>query len=132
MGKEEALRSLTAIARVIMSLILTLTGRSNVLTASYFPPLDLSDDDYELGLTNFETYNTIPNEIRYELDGVEIDRNRNVGITSTIKNYVDGRTRQDLEERRMGSRDWTERRRVGGRLQRLRSSRHAARFLRGL
>ncbi|KYN41654.1 hypothetical protein ALC56_03915 [Trachymyrmex septentrionalis] len=27
-------------------------------------------------------------EIRYELNGVEIDRNRNVGIISTIKNYV--------------------------------------------
>ncbi|KAL6421354.1 hypothetical protein ACFW04_014691 [Cataglyphis niger] len=27
-------------------------------------------------------------EFRYELDGVEIDRNRNVEITSTIKNYV--------------------------------------------
>jgi len=27
-------------------------------------------------------------EIRYELKGVEIDHNRNVGITSTIKNYV--------------------------------------------
>ncbi|XP_036138912.1 uncharacterized protein LOC118644440 [Monomorium pharaonis] len=27
-------------------------------------------------------------EIRYELDGVEIDRNRNVGITSTLKNYA--------------------------------------------
>lgn len=27
-------------------------------------------------------------EIRYELDGVEIDRNRNVGITTTLKNYV--------------------------------------------
>ncbi|XP_018405107.1 PREDICTED: uncharacterized protein LOC108781592 [Cyphomyrmex costatus] len=27
-------------------------------------------------------------EIRYELDGVKIDRNRNVGITSTIKNYI--------------------------------------------
>ncbi|XP_036142928.1 uncharacterized protein LOC118645611 [Monomorium pharaonis] len=27
-------------------------------------------------------------EIRYELDGVEIDRNRNVGITSSLKNYV--------------------------------------------
>jgi len=27
-------------------------------------------------------------EIRYELDGVEIDRNRNIGITSTLKNYV--------------------------------------------
>ncbi|EFN77912.1 hypothetical protein EAI_15782, partial [Harpegnathos saltator] len=27
-------------------------------------------------------------EIRYELNGVEIDHNRNVGITSTLKNYV--------------------------------------------
>lgn len=27
-------------------------------------------------------------EIRYELDGVEIDRNRNVGITTALKNYV--------------------------------------------
>lgn len=27
-------------------------------------------------------------EIRYELDGVEIDRSRNIGITTTIKNYV--------------------------------------------
>ena len=27
-------------------------------------------------------------EIRYELDGVEIDRSRNVGITSKIKNFV--------------------------------------------
>ncbi|KAL6260853.1 hypothetical protein P5V15_008382 [Pogonomyrmex californicus] len=27
-------------------------------------------------------------EIRYELDSVEIDRNRNVGITSTLKHYV--------------------------------------------
>ncbi|XP_014477388.1 PREDICTED: uncharacterized protein LOC106745900, partial [Dinoponera quadriceps] len=27
-------------------------------------------------------------EIRYELDGVEIDHNRNVRITSTVKNYV--------------------------------------------
>ena len=27
-------------------------------------------------------------EIRYELNGVEIDRCRNAGITSTIKNYV--------------------------------------------
>lgn len=27
-------------------------------------------------------------EIRYEIDGVEIDRCRNVGVTSTIKNFV--------------------------------------------
>jgi len=45
----------------IMSLILTLTGRSNVLATTYFPAIDLSDDDYELGLMNFETYNTISN-----------------------------------------------------------------------
>lgn len=45
----------------IMSLTLTLTGRSSILTASYFPALDLNDDEYELGFTNFETYNTIPN-----------------------------------------------------------------------
>ena len=44
-----------------MSLSLTLTDRSSVLTVNYFPPLDLSDDSYELGLANFETYNTIPN-----------------------------------------------------------------------
>ncbi|XP_077272090.1 uncharacterized protein LOC143902789 [Temnothorax americanus] len=45
---------------------------------------------------NDETVTTLANncvafmfdEIRYELNGVEIDRNRNVGITSTIKNYV--------------------------------------------
>jgi len=44
-----------------MSLTLTLSGRSSILATSYFPPLDLSDDDYELGLATFETYNTIPN-----------------------------------------------------------------------
>ncbi|KAL6257717.1 hypothetical protein P5V15_011297 [Pogonomyrmex californicus] len=27
-------------------------------------------------------------EIRYELDGVEIDRNRNVGITCALKHYI--------------------------------------------
>jgi len=27
-------------------------------------------------------------EIRYELNGVKIDYNRNVGITSTLKNYI--------------------------------------------
>jgi len=45
----------------IISLILTLTGKSNVLITTYFPAIDLSDDDYELGLMNFETYNTISN-----------------------------------------------------------------------
>lgn len=44
-----------------MSLTLTLTGRSSVLAVSYFPAIDLTDADYELGLTDFETYHTIPN-----------------------------------------------------------------------
>jgi hypothetical protein len=35
--------------------------------------------------------NAIPflfNEIKYELNGIEIDHNRNVGITSALKNYI--------------------------------------------
>ncbi|XP_014476511.1 PREDICTED: uncharacterized protein LOC106745432 [Dinoponera quadriceps] len=44
-----------------MSLTLTLTGTSSTLAVSYFPAIDLSEDDYELGLTDFESYNTIPN-----------------------------------------------------------------------
>ena len=44
-----------------MSLTLTLSGKSTVLTANYFPAIDLSDGDYELGLAIFETYHTIPN-----------------------------------------------------------------------
>jgi len=42
-----------------MSLILTLTGKNNVLATTYFPAIDLSDDDYELYIMNFETYNSI-------------------------------------------------------------------------
>ena len=37
---------------------LTLSGKSIVLAANYFPAIDLSD---ELGLAIFETYHTIPN-----------------------------------------------------------------------
>lgn len=44
-----------------MSMTLTLTGKSSTLAVDYFPAIDLSDGDYELGLTDFETYHTIPN-----------------------------------------------------------------------
>jgi len=44
-----------------MSLTFTLTGKSSILAVSYFPAVDLSDGDYELGLTDFEMYYTIPN-----------------------------------------------------------------------
>jgi len=43
------------------SLILTLTGKSNVFATTYFPAIDLSDDDYELSIMNFEIYSTISN-----------------------------------------------------------------------
>ena len=61
-----------------MSLTFTLTGKSSVLAVSYFPAVDLSDGDYELGLTDFETYNTIPNinssnnKFYYDKDDKEI------------------------------------------------------------
>lgn len=44
-----------------MSLTFTLTGKSSVLSTSFFPAIDLNDGNYELGLMAFETYNTIPN-----------------------------------------------------------------------
>ncbi|KAL6253952.1 hypothetical protein P5V15_015799 [Pogonomyrmex californicus] len=44
-----------------MSLTLTLSGKSSVFATNYSPAIDLSDDDYELGLTILETYHMIPN-----------------------------------------------------------------------
>ena len=32
-----------------------------MLTVTYFPPIELSDGQYELGLTDLETFHTIPN-----------------------------------------------------------------------
>ena len=46
-----------------------------------------ADDASEIKLGN-NCVSFMFDEIRYELNGVEIDRNRNVGITSTLKNYV--------------------------------------------
>lgn len=46
---------------VAMSLTLTVTGRSSVLAVNYSPAINVSDDDYELGLMDFETYHTIAN-----------------------------------------------------------------------
>lgn len=44
-----------------MSYTFTLTSTNNVLSSNYFPPIDLSNDEYELGLLDLETYYTIPN-----------------------------------------------------------------------
>lgn len=45
-----------------MALTITLSGNSSILTADYFPPIELSKNlDYECGLVDFQTYNSIPN-----------------------------------------------------------------------
>lgn len=43
-----------------MSLTLTFSGNESVLTADYFPPIDLLGD-YVCGLVDFQSYNSIPN-----------------------------------------------------------------------
>lgn len=43
------------------SLTLTLSGRSSILTANYFPPIELNDGEYVCGLIDLQTFNTIPN-----------------------------------------------------------------------
>lgn len=45
-----------------MSFTFTLTGKSSELNYDFNPPIYLDDDiEYELGLVNFDTYNSIPN-----------------------------------------------------------------------
>lgn len=45
-----------------MSLTFTLTGRSSILSHNFNPPIYLEDDlEYEIGLANFDTFNSIPN-----------------------------------------------------------------------
>lgn len=42
-------------------MLFMLSGKSSILTADFNPPIDLKDGNYVLGLTNFETFNSIPN-----------------------------------------------------------------------
>lgn len=45
-----------------MSYTFILNGKSSVLSYDFSPPLYLNDEfEYEIGLTNFDSYNTIPN-----------------------------------------------------------------------
>jgi len=73
-----------------MSLTLTLSGNSSILTADYFPPIDLSQESYVCGLVDFQTYNSIPN--------VDIDNNIfPFGITS-IKTPTGSYEISDIEK----------------------------------
>lgn len=38
-----------------------ISGNSNVIGCDYFPPIDLSEDEWEIGLVDLTTYNSIPN-----------------------------------------------------------------------
>lgn len=51
----------TSRALVVMSHTLTLKGRSSLLCAEYFPPIDLSKGQWSIALIGLETYNSIPN-----------------------------------------------------------------------
>lgn len=44
-----------------MSVTLTLSSKSSELSANYFPPIDLKNGAYECALTDFHSYNSIPN-----------------------------------------------------------------------
>lgn len=44
------------------SVTVTLSGNSSTLEADFFPPITLNDKyDYECGLVDFQTFNSIPN-----------------------------------------------------------------------
>lgn len=44
-----------------MSNTFILSGNTSVLTANYNPPIPLGNDDWVMGLTNFEAFNSVPN-----------------------------------------------------------------------
>lgn len=43
----------------IMSIVLS--GNSSTISCDFFPPVELDDDEWEVGLIDFATYNSIPN-----------------------------------------------------------------------
>lgn len=83
-----------------MSFTFTLNGTSSVLTYDFSPPIYLEDDfDYEIGLTNFDSYNTIPNIDRSNNSFEWISKVRQIikipegsyelnNLASYIENYI--------------------------------------------
>jgi len=77
-----------------MSWLLTLTGKSSELETPYNPVIDLSNGDYELGLLNFETYNTVQNvnasnnKFYFDEDDVEITINEGAYELQDINNFL--------------------------------------------
>lgn len=89
-----------------MSMTLTLSGRSSVLAAYHSPPIDLSDGDYELGLTIFETYNAIPNvnasNNKFYFDDTEITIPEGSYELRAIEAFL----KSEILQQRGGTSDW--------------------------
>jgi len=58
---DSALFNSVFVGRFFNHVVDTYANREEQRSRYNFPAIDLSDDDYELGLMNFETYNTISN-----------------------------------------------------------------------
>lgn len=54
--------SLSDSQHVVMSIILAFGGTESTISADFFPPIELNEnDEYQIGLLSFESYNSIPN-----------------------------------------------------------------------
>jgi hypothetical protein len=62
-----------------MSRTFTLQGTTNIISASYYPPIELGEDDYCLALIGLHTFNTIPN-IEEGANKFYYDRNKSIAI----------------------------------------------------
>lgn len=87
------------------SITLTFTGNSSQLQADYFPAIDLSDGNFECGLVDFQTFNSIPNidetnNLFYnEHEKIVFDRNINQHSNNTESvNSVENRECDEISE----------------------------------
>ncbi|XP_066596233.1 uncharacterized protein [Prorops nasuta] len=71
-----------------MSFTVTLSDRKSVLNSDFFPPINLQDDWYEIGLVDMQTYNSIAN----------VDETNN----NTLKNLVSLSTEESASLRHSG------------------------------
>lgn len=83
-----------------MSITLTLTGNTSVLSAEYFPPLELTTE-YICGLIDFQTYNSIPNvDDNNNLLHIGDDTVIEIPVGSYEIDDIDAFVKLDLEKRR--------------------------------
>src|SRR6266566_9955703 len=59
--KSETVYKKVSFYLTTMSLTLAFRGKEPVLSTYYYPPIELGYGKWELGLVNFQTFNSIPN-----------------------------------------------------------------------